>query len=206
MSYQAALDAGNLPATFAAGCYWGTERYFTKVFGKKAGADGSALAFHQVGFMAGARDGKNPTGKPYVESPGYRAVCSGETGLAEVLHLLYNPNMVSYKDLCELFFRMHNPTTVDCQGNDKGTQYRSAIMYHSDDQRSIAEKLISELNDSGGSDDIVERRQRFQKAFGENAKVVTTVEPCSAFFPAHDEHQGYLDVNPEGYCNHRIYW
>ena len=209
---QSAIEQGGIPATFAAGCFWGTERYFKKAFGA-AGKPGSALLFHNTGYMAGALESANPTGKPLTSNPGYKAVCTGTTGMAEVLHVVYNPKLVSYEALCLLFFRMHNPTTLNHQGNDKGTQYRSAVMVHNDDQRSIVDKIIASFDPSktepcqiGTITITPEDREKFYRVFGENRRVATTVEPATTFFPAEDYHQEYLDHNPDGYCNHRMYW
>ena len=209
---QAAIDQGGIPATFGAGCFWGTERYFKKNFGAM-NKPGSALMFHGVGYMAGELEGQNPTNKPFVTSPGYRAVCTGTTGLAEVLHVVYNPKLISYEALCLLFLRMHNPTTHGYQGNDKGTQYRSTIMVHNEDQRSIANKLIAAFDPSktevveiGSVQVSPENREKFYRVFGENRRIVSSIEPATAFFPAEDYHQDYLEANPDGYCNHRMYW
>ena len=169
-----------VPATFAAGCFWGTERYFKKKFGP-------ALLQCKVGYMGGVDQTTVPT---------YKMVCTGTTGHAEVLQVHYDPAKVSFQDLAAFFFRMHNPTTKDRQCGDKGTQYRSAIFYHDDEQKNIATSMIAELN--AGT--------KIGEVFGSGSQVVTTVEPATTFFVAEDYHQEYLDVNPDGYCSHRIYW
>ena len=171
-------------ATFGAGCYWGTERYFKKQFK-------SAIVEGAVGFMGGEG----------TENPGYRAVCTGKTGHAEVYSFQYDPKEVQYPQLVEFFFRMHNPTTTNRQGNDVGTQYRSVIFYHDDEQLQVAKEYIQKLN--SGSDG--ELKAKFEKAFG-GGSVVTTLEPASTFFPAQEDHQQYLERNPGGYCNHRVYY
>ncbi|CUG89127.1 peptide methionine sulfoxide reductase-like, putative [Bodo saltans] len=173
----------SVPATFAAGCYWGTERYFKKQFK-------GALTLWKVGFMGGPDQTAHPT---------YKEVCAGTTGHAEVLHILYDPVKVSYEDLVKFFFRMHNPTTKNRQGNDVGTQYRSAIFYHNAEQKAIAEAYIEQLR----TDSTLQAG--LKKTFNDGT-IATTLEPASKFFEAHAEHQEYLDVNPDGYCNHRVYW
>jgi peptide-methionine (S)-S-oxide reductase len=169
-----------IPATFAAGCFWGTERYFKKKFGP-------ALLSAKVGYMGGADQSTVPT---------YKMVCTGTTGHAEVLQVQYDPSKVSFQELIDFFFRMHNPTTKDRQCGDKGTQYRSAIFYHDEEQKKIATEMIQSLNQGS----------KIGEVFGAGSTVVTTVEPASTFFVAEDYHQEYLDVNPDGYCSHRIYW
>ncbi|KAH9600049.1 Peptide methionine sulfoxide reductase MsrA [Trypanosoma melophagium] len=171
------------PATFAAGCFWGTERFFVKRFG-------DALLSHQVGYMGG-EDAEEVT---------YPMVKKGNTGHAEVLHVVYNPEKVSYGDLLDFFFRMHNPTTVNCQANDIGTQYRSAIFYHDEQQKREAEDYITRLN---GADPQL--RAGLVKAFGDK-KVATTLEKAGHMYSAEEYHQNYLVKNPDGYCSHRIYW
>jgi peptide-methionine (S)-S-oxide reductase len=207
---QYAIIHGGIPATFAAGCFWGTEYFFKDEFGPKSKG---VLTFHSVGYMAGELEGQNPTGRALTTNPGYGAVCTGTTGMAEVLHLVYNPKLVTYEELCLFFFRMHNPTTYRYQGHDEGIQYRSAIMVHNEEQRRIATSIISAFNPSNS--DIVkvgsvsispEDRQKFYEVFGENQRIVTTVEPATAFFDAEEYHQDYLETNPDGDCNHRIYW
>ncbi|KAG5486264.1 hypothetical protein LSCM1_07387 [Leishmania martiniquensis] len=170
-------------ATFAAGCYWGTEHYFTRKFK-------DALLSHQVGFMGGA-EGKAVT---------YSDVSKGNTGHAEVLDITFDPNKVSYEELLSFFFRMHNSTTLNRQAGDVGTNYRSAIFYHSEDQKQQAEEFIAKLN---GADEKL--HSTFVKAFG-GAPCVTTVEKAGSFYAAHAAHQDYLKKNPHGYCAHRLYY
>ncbi|CCD17582.1 unnamed protein product [Trypanosoma congolense IL3000] len=176
--------SNGIPATFAAGCFWGTEHYFKKFFG-------AALLSHRVGFMGG-------TELPEVS---YELVKGGQSGHAEVLHLTYSPDKVAYRDLLEYFFRIHNSTTLNRQGNDVGSQYRSAIFYHNDEQKREAEHYIEGLNGADG-----ELHKLIVNAFGPEARVVTTVESASRFYPAEEYHQNYLELNPAGYCVHRLYW
>lgn len=171
-------------ATFAAGCYWGTENYFRKTFGAN-------LSNAAVGFMGG----------PGETNPGYEKVCSGTTGHAEVYSFEYDESKVQYVELLQLFFRMHNPTTKNYQGNDRGTQYRSAVFYHDEEQQALAEEYISKINQGTDANLLA----LHQKAFGDN-KIATTIEKAGTFFPAHEDHQQYLERNPNGYCNHRIYY
>lgn len=170
-------------ATFAAGCFWGTEHFFVKKFK-------DALLKHEVGFMGG-KDSLNVS---------YEKVKKGDTGHAEVLQVLYDESKVSYDDLLAYFFSMHNSTTINKQEGDVGTQYRSAIFYHSDEQKQKATEYIDKLN---GADSVL--HCQYAKAFGD-ARCVTLVEPASHFFKAEEYHQKYLDVNPNGYCAHRIYF
>ena len=170
-------------ACFGAGCFWGTERYFKKAF-----ADKGAQAF-RVGYMGG-----------HVKNPTYKQVCNGDTGHAEVLHFQYDPTKVSFEALVTYFFRMHNPTTLNRQGNDRGTQYRSAVFWYSDEQKKATEAVIAKLN--GGESSW---QAKLRKAHGDSAEVATTVEKAAEFWPGEDYHQAYLDENPGGYCNHRVY-
>eukprot|EP01090_Pellita_catalonica_P000390 TRINITY_DN10270_c0_g1_i1.p1 TRINITY_DN10270_c0_g1~~TRINITY_DN10270_c0_g1_i1.p1 ORF type:complete len:128 (-),score=13.31 TRINITY_DN10270_c0_g1_i1:146-529(-) len=119
----------------------------------------------------------------------YEEVCSGRTGHAEVLHLEYDPKAVNYRDLVLYFFRMHDPTTPNRQGNDRGSQYRSVIFYHSKEQKKIAAEVKEELQQSKISD-----------------KIVTEISPAKTYFSAEAYHQKYLEKNPGGYCNHRLRW
>eukprot|EP01088_Endostelium_zonatum_P009991 TRINITY_DN2331_c0_g1_i2.p1 TRINITY_DN2331_c0_g1~~TRINITY_DN2331_c0_g1_i2.p1 ORF type:complete len:163 (-),score=49.42 TRINITY_DN2331_c0_g1_i2:61-549(-) len=157
-------------ATFGAGCFWGTEKFFESEF-----KDG--LKSLAVGYEGG--DKENPT---------YRDVCTGKTGHAEVLQVEYYPKKVDYKDLCRFFWRMHDPTTVNRQGNDRGTQYRSVVFYHSEQQKKDAEEV----------------KQEVQKQIEE--PIVTEISPAKVFYSAEKEHQQYLKRNPGGYCNHKIRW
>ena len=170
-------------ATFAAGCFWGTEHFFLRRF--KA-----SLVSRSVGYMGGEG----------TENPGYKLVKSGTTGHAEVLTLEFKISDVTYEELVRFFFTMHNPTELNHQGHDVGSQYRTAIFYHSGEQKATAEKVLAELT----SNEAV--AAKLVAAFGAGRRVVTSLESAAVFFPAEDYHQKYLDVNPDGECNHRIYW
>ena len=152
-------------ATLAGGCFWCLEAVFDDIKG-----------VHSVesGYAGGHTD--NPT---------YQAVCNGDTGHAEVIQVLFDPNIVSYHDLLNVFFAIHDPTTLNRQGADVGTQYRSAIFYHNDDQKMIADELIEDLNN--------------QKIW--NAPIVTEVTPLDKFYIAENYHQEYFARNPnQPYC------
>jgi len=161
-------------AAFGAGCFWGTEKFFRRQFG-------AALKTTSVGYMGG---NESSDGTP----PSYARVCSGRTGHAEVLFMEYDPNEVKYEDLVRFFYRMHDPTTLNRQGNDKGTQYRSVIFYFTPEQKQLAEQVT----------------QQVQSQF--KSPIVTSFEPAGTYFKAEDDHQLYLDKNPNGYCNHRLRW
>ncbi len=147
-------------ATLAGGCFWCLEAVYQEMEGVEEVVSGYA-----------GGDVKNPT---------YRQVCSGRTGHAEVVQVTFDPQVVSYRDLLEVFFTIHNPTTLNRQGADVGTQYRSAILYHDDAQRETAEAVIGELEAEGVYDD----------------PIVTEVEPLEAFYPAEEKHQNYYRSNP----------
>lgn len=168
-----AAKAGIELATFGAGCFWGTEKFFRKQFG-------SNLLSAMVGYMGGA------------SKASYEDVCTGTTNHAEVLQVSFDPNKLPYADLVRLFFRMHDPTTLNRQGNDRGTQYRSVIFTHTIEQQKIAEQVRDEVQASG-------------KIKG---SIVTQIQSSDGFtfFPAEDYHQHYLENNPGGYCNHRLYY
>ncbi len=152
-------------AYFAAGCFWGTEAYFRLVPGVLETA---------VGYMGG-----------FAVDPTYEKVCAGSTGHAETVRVIFDPERVSYRDLLEHFFRMHDPTTVNRQGNDVGTQYRSAVFYVSERQRLAVDGLIREMTDSG----------RY------SGPIVTEISAAGAFTVAEEYHQRYLERNPGGYCH-----
>jgi peptide-methionine (S)-S-oxide reductase len=158
--------AGEETATFAGGCFWCTEAVFLQLKGVKSVVSG---------YIGGRL--KNPT---------YEQVCSGATGHAEAIQIKYDPSMVSYDDLLEIFWSTHDPTTLNRQGNDVGTQYRSAVFYHSEAQKSLAESYMKKLDEA--------------KAF--NSPIVTTLEPAGTFYPAEKYHQDYFNRNPnQGYCS-----
>ncbi len=152
-------------AWFAAGCFWGTQGYFRRLEG---------VIDTEVGYMGGD-----------TENPSYREVCSGDTGHAEALQIRFDPARISYRDLLRHFFRMHDPTTRDRQGNDVGSQYRSAVFYGTPLQEQTARALIAELDASGSW----------------RAPIVTQLEPAGPFWSAEDYHQDYLVRNPGGYCH-----
>jgi len=152
-------------ATLAGGCFWCLEAVYDEIKG-----------VHSVesGYAGGQMD--NPT---------YRAVCNGDTGHAEVIQVHFDPNVVSYRDLLNVFFAIHDPTTLNRQGADVGTQYRSAIFYHDEEQKKIAEELIKDLN----AQQIWDR------------PIVTEVTPLDKFYMAEDYHQEYFASNPyQPYC------
>ena len=153
-------------ATFAAGCIWGVEEAFTKIKGVKS---------TRVGYIGGN-----------LPSPTYEDVCTDRTGHAEALQVKYDPKEISYEELLDLFWSIHNPTTKNRQGPDIGSQYRSIIFYHTPEQESIAKKSKQELYDSN----------KFQN------KIVTEIVPASTFYPAEDYHQKYYQKIGGGSCYH----
>ncbi|KAL3474222.1 peptide methionine sulfoxide reductase MsrA [Aspergillus californicus] len=153
-------------ATLAAGCFWGVEHLFRKEFGH-----GKGLLDAKVGYCGGN-----------TASPSYRAVCSGDTGHAEALKITFNPAVVSYRSLLEFFYRMHDPTTKNRQGPDVGTQYRSAVFTHGDEQQKIAEEVSAKVG-----------KEWYQQA------VSTLIVPAGQWWDAEEYHQLYLDKNPSGY-------
>ncbi|MHC4563148.1 MAG: bifunctional methionine sulfoxide reductase B/A protein [Planctomycetota bacterium] len=156
---QEQADAPETPETaiFAGGCFWGVEHHFQQVPG---------VVDARSGYTAGT-----------VENPTYKQVCGGQTGHAEAVEVVFDPAKVSYEELAKLFFEIHDPTQLNRQGPDVGDQYRSAVFYRSDDQKRIADTLISRLRERGYD-------------------VVTQVLPASEFFPAEDYHQDYIVKNP----------
>jgi len=169
----AAGKAGVELATFGAGCFWGTEKFFRKQFGSK-------LISALVGYMGGA------------SKTTYEDVCTGTTNHAEVLQVSYDPSKLEYGDLVRFFFRMHDPTTLNRQGNDRGTQYRSVIFTYSKEQQKTAEQVRDEVQASG-------------KVKGQ---IVTQIQPADGlqFFVGEPYHQKYLEDNPGGYCNHKLHY
>ncbi len=150
-------------ATFAAGCFWGVEDAFMKVRGVKS---------TRVGYTGGN-----------LTNPTYEDVCTDRTGHAEAIQLKYDPKEISYKELLELFWSLHNPTTVNRQGPDIGTQYRSSIFFHTLEQEKIAKRVKQELDGS-----------KFQN------KIVTEIVPASIFYPAEEYHQKYYQKIGGGSC------
>ena len=158
-------DAALETATLAGGCFWCLEAVFDDLNG---------VASVESGYMGGGT--ANPT---------YEQVCSGDTGHAEVVQLTFDPDVVSFKEILEVFFVIHDPTTLNRQGNDAGTQYRSAVFYHSAEQKSAAEQVIAKLNAAKIYDD----------------PIVTEVVAASRFYVAEDYHQEYFQRNPaQPYC------
>lgn len=152
-------------ANFGAGCFWCVEAVFQELKGVKA---------VESGYMGGT-----------VENPSYDAVCSGTTGHAEICRVKFDPEVVSFKELLEVFWKTHDPTTLNRQGADAGTQYRSAVFYTSTEQKELAEKYKKKLNSSG--------------AF--SGPIVTEVSAASTFYSAGDYHANYYRRNPNGgYC------
>lgn len=161
------MDENNLQiATFAAGCFWGVEDAFMKTKGVKS---------TRVGYIGGN-----------LPNPTYEDVCTDRTGHAEAIQLEYDPKEISYKELLDLFWSIHNPTTKNRQGPDIGSQYRSTIFYHTLGQERIARKLRQELDDSN----------KFQN------KIVTEIVPASTFYQAEDNHQKYYQKIGGGSCYH----
>jgi peptide-methionine (S)-S-oxide reductase len=156
-------------ATFAGGCFWCIEAVFEQLEGVERVVSGYAGG--------------------HVPHPTYREVCEGTTGHAEVIQVTFDPAVIGYRDLVELFFAFHDPTTLNRQGADVGTQYRSAIFFHSPAQEAVARQVIAELTE--------------QHVF--DAPIVTEVAPLDAFHPAEDYHQGYFRQNPDQpYCRATI--
>jgi peptide-methionine (S)-S-oxide reductase len=152
-------------ATLAGGCFWCLEAVYNELRGVER-------------VISGYAGGSVP-------HPTYEQVCSGRTGHAEVVQVTFDPGTISYREILEVFFTIHDPTTLNRQGADVGTQYRSAIFYHSPDQERIAREVIAETDASG-----IWR-----------SPIVTQVEPLDAFYPAEAYHQNYFERNPyQPYC------
>jgi peptide-methionine (S)-S-oxide reductase len=152
-------------ATLAGGCFWCLEAVYNRLQGVEQAVSG---------YVGG-----------HTEHPSYQEVCSGRTGHAEVVQITYDPIQVSYRDLLEIFFAIHDPTTPNRQGNDVGTQYRSAVFWHTPEQKRTAEELIAEL--------------AAEDAFAD--PIATEIQPAGTFWPAEDYHQRYYDLNPQQpYC------
>jgi peptide-methionine (S)-S-oxide reductase len=152
-------------ATLAGGCFWCIEAVFREIEGIESVIPG---------YTGGT-----------VVNPTYQQVCSDRTGHAEAVQLTFDPAKISYREILEIFFSVHDPTTLNRQGADTGTEYRSAIFYHNEQQRAIAEQLIGELNKAG----------LWKKP------IVTQIAPLNAFYPAEDYHREYFARHPEqAYC------
>jgi len=152
-------------ATLGGGCFWCLDGIFRDLKGVER---------VESGYAGG-----------YTKNPSYREVCSGTTGHAEVVQVTFDPSIISYRDLLGVFFTIHDPTTLDRQGADVGTQYRSVILYHSEAQHRTADEVIADLSERGVWDN----------------PIVTQIEPFEAFYPAEDYHQDYFAQNPDQpYC------
>lgn len=165
ISSNVVIPDGAKVATFGSGCFWCTEAIFQNVDGV-------------VKVESGYSGGK-------VKNPTYKEVCSGLTGHAEVIQLTYDPGVVSYDELLEIFWKTHDPTTLNRQGADVGTQYRSVIFYHDDTQKQLAESYKDKLDKSGAFDN----------------PIVTEISPFTVFYKAEDYHQNYFNLNGNApYC------
>ena len=152
-------------ATLGGGCFWCTEAVFSGLKG---------VVKVEPGYSGGT-----------IANPSYEQVCTGRTGHAEVAQVTFNPEVISYKEILEVFFTVHDPTTLNRQGADVGTQYRSVIFYHNSEQRVVAEHVIKGITAAGIWD----------------APIVTQVEPLKAFYKAEGYHQQYFENNPrQSYC------
>ncbi|NMP15059.1 peptide-methionine (S)-S-oxide reductase MsrA [Thalassotalea sp. Y01] len=152
-------------AYLAGGCFWCIEAPLIRLKG----------VHHAIsGYMGG-----------HVTNPSYRDICSGRSGHAEVVEISYDPSIIGFEELLQVFFTVHDPTQLNRQGNDVGSQYRSAIFPIDNEQQAMAEKMIKELDNNGFF----------------NSSIVTTVEPLQTFYPAENAHQSYFDNNPyQPYC------
>lgn len=159
-------QTGTQEAMFGAGCFWGVEKILEKIPG---------VLETRVGYAGGR-----------VPNPDYEAVCTGRTGHAEVVHLRFDPAKVSYVQLLEVFWKYHDPTTVNRQGPDVGSQYRSIIFTYSAEQDRLARAAVKVLDRAGIY----------------SAPIVTEIVPSAPFYPAEEYHQKYLQKNPGGYCSH----
>lgn len=152
-------------ATFGAGCFWCSEAVFQDLEG-----------VHSVtsGYSGGT-----------IKNPSYKEVCTGRTGHAEVIDIVFDPQKITYPELLEVFWKTHDPTTLNRQGNDSGTQYRSVIFYHNEEQKQLAEKYKKDLDASGAFD----------------KPIVTEISPAGPFYKAEDYHQNYYNENgDQPYC------
>ncbi|WP_135830304.1 peptide-methionine (S)-S-oxide reductase MsrA [Halorussus halobius] len=160
-------DADTETATLAGGCFWCTEAAFKELDG---------VVEVTSGYAGG-----------HVEDPTYEAVCSGDTGHAEVVQVEYDADELDYEDVLKVFFTVHDPTQLNRQGPDVGTQYRSAVFYHDDEQKETVERFVSALEAEGAYDE---------------GDVVTEIEPLEEFYEAEAYHQDYYEKNPnDQYCS-----
>lgn len=168
MQNQDSVEGTSL-ATFGSGCFWCTEAVFQNVKG---------VYKVESGYTGGK-----------VKNPTYREVSSGLTGHAEVIQLTYNPAEITYPELLEIFWKTHDPTTLNRQGADEGTQYRSAIFYHDEEQKNLATGYKKKLDESGAFDD----------------PIVTEITQATVFYKAEDYHQNYYNLNNKApYCSYVI--
>ncbi len=152
-------------ATLGGGCFWCIEAIYSELKG---------VVKAESGYAGGS-----------VPNPTYEDVCTDETGHAEVVQITFDPKIISYREILQVFFTVHDPTTLNRQGADAGTQYRSVIFYHDAEQKKIAEEVMGEINS--------------KKIWGK--PTVTQLEPLDKFYPAEDYHQNYFKNNPyQGYC------
>ena len=152
-------------ATFGGGCFWCIETVFDRLIGVEDVVSGYAGG--------------------HVKNPAYREVCMGTTGHAEVVQITFDPEKISFRELMEIFLAMHDPTTLNRQGHDVGTQYRSIVLYHNEEQQRVAREVIEEFGREG--------------IWSE--PIVTQVEPFTVFYPAEEYHQNYYENNPgQPYC------
>lgn len=166
---KSAVAANIDTATFGAGCFWCVEAVFQRMNG---------VLKVKSGYSGGS-----------IKNPSYKEVCQGTTGHAEVCQITYDKSVVTFDELLEVFWKTHDPTTLNRQGNDAGTQYRSAIFYHNDEQKKFAEKYKAEINKSGAYPD----------------PIVTEITAFTKFYPAEDYHDNYYNQNgSEGYCKYVI--
>ena len=162
-------NSGTDTATFGAGCFWCVEAFFQRLDG---------VSNVKSGYSGG-----------FVKNPSYKEVCNGSTGHAEVIQMTYDKSKISFDELLEVFWKTHDPTTLNRQGNDIGTQYRSAVFYHNEEQRTLAEAYKKKLNE--------------EKVYPN--PIVTEITDFSNFYPAEDYHQNYYNQNgSEGYCRYVI--
>lgn len=160
---------GKEVATLGGGCFWCLEAVYDQLKGVES---------VESGYSGGA-----------VVNPTYKQVCNGNTGHAEVVQVTFDPNVVSFREILQVFFTIHDPTTLNRQGNDVGTQYRSAIFYHSPEQKEVAEQVIAEINAA--------------KIWP--GRIVTEVTPFTKFYLAEDYHQEYYENNPyQPYCQYVV--
>ncbi len=153
-------------ATFGSGCFWCTEAVFQDLAGVESVVSGYAGG--------------------HIKNPAYREVCEGRTGHAEVVQITYDPAVITFETLLEVFWKTHDPTTLNRQGNDVGSQYRSVIYHHDDEQKKLAQQYKDKLNASG--------------AFA--SQIVTEISPMDTFYAAEAYHQNYFKNNPgQGYCS-----